>query len=141
MKRIYGDTPARLLTYVDMDGPGGCWIWLRSRQPSGYGQLKVDGKTIYAHRALYELIRGQIPEGKHIDHLCRVRACCNPWHLEVVDPIENWRRGQSPTRLNADKTHCSRGHSLVDAYRDADGHRECRPCRLDTTRRKRRSAA
>ena len=70
---------------------GGCWIWQRGLNPvSGYGQTS-SGE--YAHRMMYRKHEGEIPEGMQIDHLCRVKACINPDHLEVVTRSENARRG------------------------------------------------
>ena len=50
---------------------------------------------VYAHRASYELAKGPIPDGMHLDHLCRVTCCINPDHLEPVTNRENARRGQA----------------------------------------------
>lgn len=70
-----------------------CWIWQLSRKRNGYGELRKSGRTMYAHRWMYEQHVGPIPEGRDLDHLCRVRACVNPDHLEVVTRSENNRRG------------------------------------------------
>lgn len=57
-----------------------------------YGQVRHGGKHVGAHRLAYELARGPIPAGFHVDHLCRVTNCVNPDHLEAVPPRENVRR-------------------------------------------------
>lgn len=72
----------------------GCWIWGRFTLPNGYGQLTVKGKRTLAHRYMYEKHVGPIPDGLVIDHLCRVRNCVNPDHLEPVTHTENQRRGR-----------------------------------------------
>jgi hypothetical protein len=59
------------------------------------------------------MFRGPIPLGKEPDHLCRVRRCCNPDHMELVTSRENVLRGVSPAANNARKTHCNRGHELT----------------------------
>ena len=67
-------------------------------------------KMIQAHRVAYELVKGKIPAGLELDHLCRNRICCNPAHLEAVTGRENSLRGVSPWAKNACATHCPRGH-------------------------------
>lgn len=108
----------------------GCWKWTGSRNPSGYGLLGVVGAsgrqtTMGAHRVAYELLVGPIPDGLEIDHLCRVRHCVNPAHLEPVTRQENMRRGSK-----ANQTHCKRGHALAGAnmYKRSNGTRACRAC-------------
>lgn len=72
---------------------GECWIWTGAQHAAGYGKGLFGGRYESTHRYAYETLRVEIPEGLHLDHLCRVRACCNPWHLEPVTHAENVRRG------------------------------------------------
>lgn len=121
-----------------------CWVWLGYTAKEGYGQVYFQGKLWSTHRLLYELFRGPIPEGLHIDHLCRVRGCCNPAHLEAVTCKENARRGDTGKARGAQvraKTHCPGGHkySPENTHIDPTGSRRCRECnRLRCASRKSR---
>ncbi len=77
----------------------GCWIWLGAKK-NGYGALTINGKpSQYAHRISYELFTGvPIPSDKELDHLCMVRPCINPDHLETVTHQENMLRGHAMRR-------------------------------------------
>lgn len=79
----------------------GCWLWMGAISVDGYGHIRTRRGMEKAHRISYERSRGPIPEGKVIDHLCRVRCCVNPDHLEVVDTAENIRRGNAGHNLPA----------------------------------------
>lgn len=75
-----------------VDPDSGCWIWQRARS-HGYGQVRVNGRYVPAHRIYYEREVGPVPPGLCLDHLCRTPACVNPAHLEPVTWAENCRRG------------------------------------------------
>jgi hypothetical protein len=113
-----------------------CWNWMACKV-YGYGRIKISGKQLLAHRVSYEALKGKIPEGLQLDHLCKNRACVNPDHLEIVTQLENWERGLSPPRLNRDKTSCKRGHPLdvINTYVSKDGTRYCRACNLENVKR------
>lgn len=118
---------------IDESGSVACWEWKPSLDSSGYGQLKIEGKMVYAHRWSYEYFVGPITKGLQIDHLCRNRRCVNPTHLEVVTPRVNWERGFSPSRVNGLADRCSHGHEF-DLVR-TNGHRDCSICRRERNKR------
>jgi hypothetical protein len=123
--------------YVAEDG---CWMWIGRTTQNGYGlsRRRVDGKkrTIMAHRHAYEVFVGPIPEGLHLDHLCRTPLCVNPGHLEPVSPQENNRRSDSPSARNARATHCVQGHEFSQGNTRVrpNGERSCRRCSADLVR-------
>lgn len=97
-----------------------CWLWTGSLDTAKYGQIMVGGRMRKAHTAFYERYVGPVPEGLELDHLCRVRLCVNPEHLEAVTHAENVRRAALA------RTTCPNGHQY-DSMRD--GHRSCSTCR------------
>ncbi|MBM4489703.1 HNH endonuclease [Rhodococcus hoagii] len=128
----------------------GCVAWTGTTNGLGYGTIKLpDGSRIYAHRWSYEHHVGPIPNGLHLDHLCRNRGCVNPKHLEPVSIKENVLRGVGFSAVNARKTHCPQGHpySGSNLYTNpTTGSRVCVACRRKrdaarTSRRLTRKAA
>lgn len=101
-----------------------CWLWQGALTTTGYGSFKAAGWPGGAHRISYLLLVGPVPEGLVLDHLCRVRNCVNPAHLEPVTSAENTARG-----LKAKRTHCMRGHLFTEESTivRTDG-RTCRIC-------------
>lgn len=94
---IHGHHPRKKVRYlVDNNN---CWIWQLHIAKDGYGKDSISGVPVPAHRKEYERVKGKVPKGLFLDHLCRVRACINPDHLEVVTHTENVRRGSS-TKVN-----------------------------------------
>jgi predicted RNA-binding Zn-ribbon protein involved in translation (DUF1610 family) len=81
--------------WAKVDKSGECWLWTAGGHSEGYGTtaIKTDGewRGVYAHRIAYELAVGPIPPGKEIHHVCGVRRCVNPAHLEAVTRGEHVR--------------------------------------------------
>lgn len=106
-----------------------CWLWARRLSRDGYAKMKAAGKKTGAHRIAYELFVSPIPEGLTIDHLCRVRHCVNPAHLEPVTLRENILRSDNAAAIHARKIHCPRGHAYDEPntkwYKN---RRQCRIC-------------
>ena len=78
--------------------PNGCWMWEGPTAKDGYPKTGINGRTLAAHRWMYERLVGPIPEGMTLDHLCRHVACVNPKHLEPCLNIENIARGTAHRR-------------------------------------------
>ena len=106
-----------------------CWLWKGSTL-LGYGIIGVNGKLQRVHRIYYELHKGEIPNGLVLDHLCRVRNCVNPDHLEPVTLGTNVLRGVGITAINKRKTRCLKGHEFnkENTYLNKKGFRECKEC-------------
>ena len=127
------ELPQTLASKVSVNPATGCWEWTAARQTNGYGSVGVPGekRTALAHRYVYELLVGPIADGLQIDHLCRVKHCVNPEHLEPVTHAVNQRRafdarGPKPT--------CKHGHETnYDGARDTQGF--CRVCKNERRRK------
>lgn len=117
----------------------GCWEWSRTRTSGGYGQISVKHAMVQTHQVAYHLFIGPVPAGLQLDHLCRNRACANPWHLDPVTSAVNSRRGLGALNLPdyGSRTHCVNGHAFdqVNTYiHPVTGYRTCRNCRADRER-------
>ena len=97
-----------------------CWEWLSVKNEGMYGRFKIKNKIKLAHRVAYELVKGSIPDGLQIDHLCRNKCCVNPNHLEAVTPQENSRRATG-------KLTCINGHLRIKVKKNGT----CYQCELE----------
>lgn len=116
--------------WAKVDKTATCWLWQGAKDSGGYGQIRA-GRQEKAHRLAYQWLVGAIPEGLQLDHLCRVRNCVNPDHLEPVTPRENTMRSPvSPSAVNARKARCSAGHELGgdNRFPGEGSGRACRTC-------------
>jgi len=136
-------TTERFLEKISPEPNSGCWLWMGATNNNGYGVTGVNGKNKLAHRVAYQLLHGVDSVGMDLDHLCRVRCCVNPHHLEPVSHRENILRGDGPALakrnialIHADRrarTHCAHGHEYTDANtlirrRGDQIWRACRRC-------------
>jgi hypothetical protein len=122
----FGDPrlPARFWAKVQV-AESGCWEWTGACNSKGYGCTRIGGrtgKTVSTHR----LVLDDIPDGMHVDHLCQVKVCCNPAHLEIVTARVNAQRASA-------KVICIRGHRIAgDNLRISKrGRRQCIQCCRD----------
>lgn len=123
--------------------PSGCWLWSGALSRAGYGLLQVpirrgQRRKAPAHRWAYERKHGLVPDGLVLDHLCRIRSCVNPEHLEVVTHRINVLRGVGTGAKNARKYTCPKGHALVAGNlvpaQVKLGARSCKTCRKEYIR-------
>lgn len=110
----------------------GCWLWNGKIDSRGYGRSSLNNRSMLAHRAMYTLAVGPIPDGLDLDHLCFTPRCINPAHLEPVTRAENLarrspnRRRRGPSELSG---FCCRGHERTDETTYLwNGVRYCKPC-------------
>ena len=108
-----------------------CWLWRGKLDRYGYGQFTIGRRAIGAHRWAYEFCVGPIREGLQTDHLCSVRSCVAPFHLELVTTQEN------TARYYAGWTHCRNGHEIKKCgyIKNGIGRRTCRKCSRERMRR------
>lgn len=137
---VYAITDAdalRFLSKLAEPDSNGCRRWTAYVNADGYGDFTLGGRTVSSHRVAYVLAHGSLPApGLVLDHLCRVRACAEPSHLEPVTQAENLRRGklaESNRARKAARATCRRGHDLTDpanVHEDSSGYRRCKACRV-----------
>lgn len=128
----------------------GCWEWQAGLDGKGYSAFCVRKRMKIGHRISYNIYVGEIPKGLVIDHLCKNIKCVNPAHMEPVTQKDNILRGEAPSSLQAQQTHCLEGHPLFgeNLFITKDGKRVCRQCRknyyykdLEATRKYQREYA
>lgn len=92
-----------------------CWLWEAAKQAQGYGSFTWGPKTYRAHKLSYELHKQPVSVGLVLDHLCGVRVCVNPAHLEPVSIKDNlFRSTKTLAFKNKIKTHCKSGHEFTE---------------------------
>jgi len=126
------DLFARIEGKIEKIPESGCWIWTGNLSHDGYPYMHVWKRKRYMHRICFELEYGrEIPDGETLDHLCRVRCCVNPFHMQQVSLADNIARGNYGWR--GFLTHCKRGHPLsgenIYLWHNV---RICRACRKQT---------
>ena len=150
----------RFWDYVDQTGgPDACWPWLAYKNPDGYGIFGLQGtQLIGAHRLVFLLTQGPIPQGKLIGHTCHIdlcrslpppcshHACCNPKHIQAMSRRDmllhkHSQAGlQTAAQIHAQnvraRTHCKKGHAFDSAntIKEKDGTRRCKACQSHRSR-------
>lgn len=117
-----------------------CWTHTGKLTDKGYTRVSIGGRMTMMHAFVLKVL-GLLEAGMEPDHLCRIRACFNPLHLEAVTHAENMRRSDA---YWAKRTHCPAGHpydeqnTLVSKQVSGTVNRQCRTCTRDRMRRIRR---
>ena len=107
----------------------GCWVYQGKLNHKGYARVSFQGKQHQLHRLMFDYYYEALHSNLTIDHLCRNRACCNPFHLDQVSASVNILRGFGPTAINKRKTHCMRGHEFTPENTTKNGNgRKCKQC-------------
>lgn len=129
MAFLESEARAILMQRVIIDPETGCWLWQGHVGKNGYGSISVSGEQFATHVWAYENLVGTVRAGLELDHLCRVRHCCNPEHLEEVTRAINTARGLLGFQLTG---LCRAGlHDMTNPaniYNRPDGGRWCQPC-------------
>lgn len=126
--------------WAKVDKTDTCWLWMGTRNGVGYGLIsagKAGEQPRLVHRVAYELLVGPIPKGMQLDHLCRIRHCVHPEHLEIVTNRENNLRVPHIQEARA-RTHCIHGHLWATNEARVGTRRACRSCRADQRKRRER---
>ena len=129
-----------LINRINKKGPfpkkkylGRCWIWTGYKNEDGYGRTSINGRSQYVHKFILESKIGRYPDGHETDHLCRVRSCVNPSHLECVPKAVNIKRGIVGSAVAARQraiTHCPQGHKYSKENTYIAPSKKDRRCRL-----------
>ena len=137
MRKITSKVLVEKRFWTKVEKTEGCWLWMGALA-HGYGRVKDGKKIVQAHRFAYELLRGPIPDGLQIDHLCRIPNCVNPEHMEPVTMSENLRRG---VHFERNRTHCPQGHPYdeLNTRHTSRGDRICRACERERYHRRKAS--
>ena len=85
-----------------------CWNWTGAKKPKGYGNVKINGSYLLAHRVAFELVNGEILGKFLICHICDNPSCCNPNHLMLGTTKSNAADMLIKNRQKS-KTYAARG--------------------------------
>lgn len=87
-----------------------CWLWIAYTNACGYGIIarNSDDRSALAHRVVWEMEYGPIPNGMNVCHHCDNPPCCNPRHLFLGTQYDNIKDMDSKGRNNQPKgiNHC-----------------------------------
>ncbi len=107
------DMQERFWEKVTYEPNTGCWLWIAGLYTTGYGQFSLSSKqkSVRSHVLSWQLLRGEIPNGMHLDHtVCRIKSCVNPDHMVLRTPTDHTWQPDSAASMMRVKTHCPKGH-------------------------------
>ena len=124
-------TPRQLINFEKKYIPepnSGCWLWMAALKRDGYAKFTSHST---GHKMAFLHWNGVVPEGKEIDHICGVKCCVNPQHLQAITHKENVAKSGS-WDFNRRKTHCPKGHPYSGENLYISGtNRQCNICRRE----------
>jgi hypothetical protein len=115
---------------IRIDSDTGCHIWTGATYGKGYGQTKINGRTVPVHRLMWEACYGPIPDGLQVDHVCGIKACCNVHLLRLLTNRENTLAGNNKAAQYARRVNCDKCGGPFSHF--SNGIRYCKPCRNAT---------
>jgi hypothetical protein len=103
-----------------------CWLWMAKCSYKGYGYFWLDGRMQYAHRVVWTLVNGSIPDKLHVLHTCDTPACVNPAHLFLGTNADNVADREAKGRtVRGDQAGArTKPESWTAASRHATGNRK-----------------
>lgn len=123
---------SRFVGRLDTDGPvpahrpelGNCWTWSGCTDRDNYGLFNFGGRQYGAHRAVYQLVYGEIEDGHVVDHLCFRHDCARPTHLRAVTYKANaeHRFGPNWTKGRTSQYRGVSWHSRIGAWQATVRH-------------------
>lgn len=122
-----GTVGQRCLAKIDRPpDPDACQLFMGSKDRFGYGQVNDGKRPLKAHRIVWELTYGPIPEGMQVLHNCPDGdnpSCCNPRHLWLGTQLENIEDARKKGRVASGERHSSRTHPEQLPRGDKNGSR------------------
>ena len=126
-RRLYSNPDEGFLARQSAPNADGCILWTGATHSRGYGHMWVGSRLVYAHRYAWERAKGEIPEGLHIDHICRNRKCVNVDHLRLASNKQNHEnlsgaRSDSRTGIRGAVWSSQKGKYLAQVWHNGKRH-------------------
>lgn len=132
MTTSWSGLPARLESKIIPEPNSGCWLWLGAHGKYGHGSVKIKGKnsTTTAHKTVYELLVGPVPDRLLLDHFwCNNPPCVNPEHVRPASYQENTIRSNKTIASNfLARDRCAQGHLFNEENTGFEGRSRARIC-------------